>query len=99
MEENNIIIENGIRLQDGNVIRGYPKQDAIVELCKKTPMLDTTEEYLSIGKNLQSPSRRMRKRVTCRNYLQTILSSSWPIGNGFSMTVGCCLRLLQSGTV
>lgn len=46
MEENNIIIENGIRLQDGNVIRGYPKQDAIVELCKKTPMLDTTEEYL-----------------------------------------------------
>ena len=55
MEENNIIIENGIRLQDGNVIRGYPKQDAIVELCKKTPMLDTTEEYLSIGKKTAKP--------------------------------------------
>ena len=55
MEENNIIIENGIRLQDGNVIRGYPKQDAIVELCKKTPMLDTTEEYLSIGKKPAKP--------------------------------------------
>ena len=55
MEENNIIIENGIRSQDGNVIRGYPKQDAIVELCKKTPMLDTTEEYLSIGKKPAKP--------------------------------------------
>ena len=58
MEENNIIIENGIRLQDGNVIRGYPKQDAIVELCKKTPMLDTTEEYLSIGKNAETIYRQ-----------------------------------------
>jgi len=55
MEENNIIIENGIRLQDGNVIRGYPKQDAIVELCKETPMLDTTEEYLSIRKKPAKP--------------------------------------------
>ena len=55
MEENNIIIENGIRLQDGNVIRGYPKQDAIVELCKETPMLDTTEEYLSIRKKTAKP--------------------------------------------
>lgn len=55
MEENNIIIENGIRLEDGNVIRGYPKQDAIVELCKETPMLDTKEEYLSIRKKPAKP--------------------------------------------
>ena len=39
MNENNNIIENGIRLQDGRIILGYPKQDPVVEEDKETPVL------------------------------------------------------------
>lgn len=47
MEEN--IIENGIKLQDGRVIQGYPKQDVIsTEETLSTPMLDATDKYFSI---------------------------------------------------
>ena len=53
MDENNNIIENGIRLQNGRVIQGYPKQDPVVEEEKETPMLDTTGEYFSIRKKPQ----------------------------------------------
>lgn len=53
MEEN--IRENGIRLQDGRVIQGYPKPEAIVEKATDTPMLDTTGEYFSIRKKPTKP--------------------------------------------
>ena len=53
MDENNNIIENDIRLQNGRVIQGYPKQDPVVEEEKETPMLDTTGEYFSIRKKPQ----------------------------------------------
>lgn len=55
MDENNNIIENGIRLQDGRVIQGYPKQDPVVKEDKETPMLDTTGEYFNIRKKPQKP--------------------------------------------
>lgn len=47
MEENNNR-ENGIQLQDGRIIQGYPKQDDIVGETAETTMLDTTGEYFSI---------------------------------------------------
>ena len=55
MDEKSNVIENGIRLQDGSVIQGYPKQDAVVGEEKETPMLDTTGEYFSIRKKPQKP--------------------------------------------
>ena len=55
MDENNNIIENGIRLQDGRVIQGYRKQDPVMEESKETPMLDLTGEYFSIRKKANKP--------------------------------------------
>ena len=37
-------MENGIKLQDGRVIQGYPKQDAVIEEAKEVPTLDTAGE-------------------------------------------------------
>ena len=53
MDENSNIIENGIRLQGGRIIQGYPKQNPVVEEGKEMPMLDTTGEYFSIRKKPQ----------------------------------------------
>lgn len=50
MGKNNTIV-NGIKLQDGRIIQGYPiQQDAVMEEAKKTPVLDKTGEYFSIKK-------------------------------------------------
>ena len=49
------MIENGIRLQDGRVIQGYPQQDVIEETTAETPMLDKTGEYFGIRKESNKP--------------------------------------------
>ena len=67
MNKNNNIIENGIRLQDGRVIQGYPKQDAIVEEDKETPMLDTTGEYFSIRKKPNAPKLTNEEELALRD--------------------------------
>ena len=67
MDENNNIIENGIRLQDGKVIQGYPKQDPVVEEEKETPVLDTTGEFFSIRKRLQKPKLSDEEELALRN--------------------------------
>ena len=67
MDEKNNVIENGIRLQDGRVIQGYPKQDALVEEEKETPMLDTTGEYFSIRKKPQKPKPTDEEELALRN--------------------------------
>ena len=55
MNENNSIIENGIRLQDGRVIQGFPIQDATVGEAKSVTAFDTTGEYFSIRKKPAKP--------------------------------------------
>ena len=67
MNENNNIIENGIRLQDGRIILGYPKQDPVVEEDKETPVLDTTGEYFSIKKKPQKPKLTDEEESVLRN--------------------------------
>lgn len=55
MEKSNTM-ENGIKLQDGRIIQGYPiQQDAVMEEAKKTPVLDKTGEYFSIKKKPAKP--------------------------------------------
>ena len=55
MGKNNTIV-NGIKLQDGRIIQGYPiQQDAVMEKAKKTPVLDKTGEYFSIKKKPAKP--------------------------------------------
>lgn len=67
MEENNNIIENGIRLQNGKVIQGYPKLEPVVEEDKETPMFDTTGEYFSIRKKPQKPKLTDEEELVLRN--------------------------------
>ena len=67
MDENNNIIENGIRLQDGRVIQGYPKQDPVVEEEKETPVLDITGEYFSIRKKPNAPKLTDEEELALRN--------------------------------
>ncbi|CCX65328.1 putative uncharacterized protein [Prevotella sp. CAG:1058] len=67
MDENNNIIENGIRLQDCRIIQGYPKQDPVVEEDKETPVLDTTGEYFSIRKKPQKPKLTDEEESVLRN--------------------------------
>lgn len=66
MDENNNIIENGIRLQDGNVIQGYPKQDGTEETTAETPMLDKTGEYFSIRKKPNKPQPTDEEELALR---------------------------------
>lgn len=55
MEKSNTIV-NGIKLQDGRIIQGYPiQQDAVMEEAKETPVLDKTGEYFSIKKKPAKP--------------------------------------------
>lgn len=55
MEKSNTIV-NGIKLQDGRIIQGYPiQQDAVMEGAKKTPVLDKTGVYFSIKKKPAKP--------------------------------------------
>lgn len=67
MDEKNDIVENGIRLQDGCIIQGYPKQYPTVEKDKETPMLDTTGEYSSIRKKPQKPKLTDEEELALRN--------------------------------
>ena len=67
MDEKSNVIENGIRLQDGSVIQGYPKQDAVVGEEKETPMLDTTGEYFSIRKKPNKPKLTDEEELALRN--------------------------------
>lgn len=67
MDENSNIIENGIRLQDGRIIQGYPKQDPVVEEDKERPMLDTTGEYFSIRKKPQKPKLTDEEELALRD--------------------------------
>ena len=65
MEEN--IIENGIKLQDGRVIQGYPKQDAMsTEETLSTSMLDASGEYFSIKKKPTSPKLTQEEELSLR---------------------------------
>lgn len=66
MDENNNSIENGIRLQDGRIIQGYPKQDPVVEEDKETPIFDTTGEYFSIPKKPQKPKLTDEEELALR---------------------------------
>lgn len=66
MEKNNIIIENDIRLQDGNVIQGYPKQDGTEETTAETPMLDKTGEDFSIRKKPNKHQPTDEEELTLR---------------------------------
>ncbi len=55
MEKSNTIV-NGIKLQDGRIIQGYPiQQDAVMEEAKETPVLDKTGVYFSIKKKPAKP--------------------------------------------
>ena len=55
MEKSNTIV-NGIKLQDGRIIQGYPiQQDAVMEGAKETPVLDKTGGYFSIKKKTAKP--------------------------------------------
>lgn len=55
MEKSNTIV-NGIKLQDGRIIQGYPiQQDAVMEGAKETPVLDKTGVYFSIKKKPAKP--------------------------------------------
>ena len=88
MEENINIIENGIKLQDGRVIQGYPKQDAMLtEETLTTPTVDTSGEYFSIkhkpskSKPTQEKELSLRKLFTDNAFLilanrERILSDS-----------------------
>ena len=67
MDEHNNSIENGIRLQDGCIIQGYPKQDPVVEEDKGTPIFDTTGEYFSIPKKPQKPKLTDEEELALRN--------------------------------
>lgn len=86
MDENNI--ENGIRLQDGRIIAGYPKQEPVMREDKETPMLDPTGEYFSIRKKPNKPKltdeeeRTLQKLFTDNAFLilanrERILNDSW----------------------
>lgn len=67
MDENNNIIENGIHLQDGRIIQGYPKQDTVMEESKETPMLDTTGKYFSIRKEPNKPKLTDEEELALQN--------------------------------
>lgn len=55
MGKSNTIV-NGIKLQDGRIIQGYPiQQDAVMEEAKETPVLDKTGGYFSIKKKPAKP--------------------------------------------
>lgn len=54
METINAAIANGIRLQDGRVVQGYPKQVAIAEKTSKS-LLDSSGEYFTIKKKPAKP--------------------------------------------
>ena len=55
MEKSNTIV-NGIKLQDGRIIQGYPiQQDAVIEEAKRFPALDTTSEYFNIKRKTVKP--------------------------------------------
>lgn len=55
MEKSNMIV-NGIKLQDGRIIQGYPiQQDAVIEEAKRFPALDTTSEYFNIKRKTVKP--------------------------------------------
>ena len=47
MEENKNLVENGIRLQDGRIIQGYPKPIETEETAENH-MFETTGQYLGI---------------------------------------------------
>lgn len=66
MNENNSIIENGIRLQDNRIIQGYPKQDVIEETKTETFMLDKTGEYFSIHKRPNKPQMVDEEKLALR---------------------------------
>ena len=53
MEEDWNTMENGIKLQDGRIIQGYPKQ-AETEETAENHMFDTTGEYFGIKKKPKS---------------------------------------------
>lgn len=56
MEKNNInTMENGIKLQDGRVIQGYPKLDAVMEEATDSLAIDNTGEYFSAKKTFVKP--------------------------------------------
>lgn len=87
MGKNNTIV-NGIKLQDGRIIQGYPiQQDAVMEEAKKTPVLDKTGVYFSIKKKPAKPKptdeeeRNLQKLFTDNAFLilanrERILSDS-----------------------
>lgn len=55
MGKSNTIV-NGIKLQDGRIIQGYPiQQDAVIEEAKRFPALDTTSEYFNIKRKTVKP--------------------------------------------
>lgn len=53
--KNSIAMENGIKLQDGRIVQGFPKQDTIIENTQDSHTLDTTGVYLSIGNKPSKP--------------------------------------------
>lgn len=87
MEKSNAIV-NGIKLQDGRIIQGYPiQQDAVMEEAKETPVLDKTGGYFSIRKKPAKPKptdeeeRNLQKLFTDNAFLilanrERILSDS-----------------------
>ena len=87
MGKSNTIV-NGIKLQDGRIIQGYPiQQDAVMEEAKETPVLDKTGGYFSIKKKPAKPKptdeeeRYLQKLFTDNTFLilanrERILSDS-----------------------
>ncbi len=74
MGKNNTIV-NGIKLQDGRIIQGYPIQHVMVEEAKETPVLDKTGGYFSIRKKPAKPKptdeeeRNLQKLFTDNSFL------------------------------
>lgn len=65
MEEN--IVENGIKLQDGRVIQGYPQQDAIsTEETLSNSMLDASGEYFSRKKKTTKAKLTQEEELSLR---------------------------------
>lgn len=86
MGKNNTIV-NGIKLQDGRIIQGYPIQHVMVEEAKETHVLDKTGGYFSIRKKPAKPKptdeeeRNLQKLFTDNAFLilanrERILSDS-----------------------
>ncbi len=63
MEKSNTIV-NGIKLQDGRIIQGYPiQQDAVMEEAKENSRIRQNKVSISaLKRNLQSPSLTKRRR-------------------------------------